>query len=172
MFRDAGMDAIVCDTYIDPHFISYLEYKNPTRVKFMRIDADVDGALKEENGEDKEIEEIFTAALGEKKVKIKTEKLKNAAVPAIVNVSEFMRRMSEMNSFYQMGEAPEDLTLVVNTANAAVLALKGAEEEKRSRSAMQIYYLALLAYRQLTSEEWDVFTEANTALIENYLKKE
>lgn len=172
MFRDAGMDAIVCDTYIDPHFISYLEYKNPTRVKFMRIDADVDGALKEENGEDKEIEEIFTAALGEKKVKIKTEKLKNAAVPAIVNVSEFMRRMSEMNSFYQMGEAPEDLTLVVNTANAAVLALKGAEEEKRSRSAMQIYYLALLAYRQLTSEEWDAFTEANTALIENYLKKE
>ena len=172
MFRDAGMDAIVCDTYIDPHFISYLEYKNPTRVKFMRIDADVDGALKEENGEDKEIEEIFTAALGEKKVKIKTEKLKNAAVPAIVNVSEFMRRMSEMNSFYQMGEAPEDLTLVVNTANAAVLALKGAEEEKRSRSAIQIYYLALLAYRQLTSEEWDVFTEANTALIENYLKKE
>ncbi len=172
MFRDAGMDAIVCDTYIDPHFISYLEYKNPTRVKFMRIDADVDGALKEENGEDKEIEEIFTAALGKKKVKIKTEKLKNAAVPAIVNVSEFMRRMSEMNSFYQMGEAPEDLTLVVNTANAAVLALKGAEEEKRSRSAIQIYYLALLAYRQLTSEEWDVFTEANTALIENYLKKE
>ncbi len=172
MFRDAGMDAIVCDTYIDPHFISYLEYKNPTRVKFMRIDADVDGALKEENGEDKEIEEIFTATLGKKKVKIKTEKLKNAAVPAIVNVSEFVRRMSEMNSFYQMGEAPEDLTLVVNTANAAVLALKGAEEEKRSRSAMQIYYLALLAYRQLTSEEWDVFTEANTALIENYLKKE
>ncbi len=172
MFRDAGMDAIVCDTYIDPHFISYLEYKNPTRVKFMRIDADVDGALKEENGEDKEIEEIFTAALGKKKVKIKTEKLKNAAVPAIVNVSEFMRRMSEMNSFYQMGEAPEDLTLVVNTANAAVLALKGVEEEKRSRSAMQIYYLALLAYRQLTSEEWDAFTEANTALIENYLKKE
>ncbi len=172
MFRDAGMDAIVCDTYIDPHFISYLEYKNPTRVKFMRIDADVDGALKEENGEDKEIEEIFTAALGEKKVKIKTEKLKNAAVPAIVNVSEFMRRMSEMNSFYQMGEAPEDLTLVVNTANAAVLALKGVEDEKRSRSAMQIYYLALLAYRQLTSEEWDAFTEANTALIENYLKKE
>ncbi len=172
MFRDAGMDAIVCDTYIDPHFISYLEYKNPTRVKFMRIDADVDGALKEENGEDKEIEEIFTAALGEKKVKIKTEKLKNAAVPAIVNVSEFMRRMSEMNSFYQMGEAPEDLTLVVNTANAAVLALKGVEDEKRSRSAMQIYYLALLAYHQLTSEEWDAFTEANTALIENYLKKE
>lgn len=172
MFRDAGMDAIVCDTYIDPHFISYLEYKNPTRVKFMRIDADVDGALKEENGEDKEIEEIFTATLGKKKVKIKTEKLKNAAVPAIVNVSEFVRRMSEMNSFYQMGEAPEDLTLVVNTANAAVLALKGAEEEKRSRSAMQIYYLALLAYRQLTSEEWGVFTEANTALIENYLKKE
>ena len=95
MFRDAGLDAIVCDTYIDPHFISYIEYKNPTRVRFLRIDADVDGALKDGAGEDKEIEEIFTECLKDKGVKVKTEKLKNASVSAVVNVSEFMRRMSE-----------------------------------------------------------------------------
>ena len=93
-------DAIVCDTYIDPHFISYIEYKNPTRVRILRIDADIAGALKEageENAdESKEIQGIFEKALEGKHVKVTAEKLKDADVPAVVNVSEFMRRMSEM----------------------------------------------------------------------------
>ncbi len=168
MFKDAGLDAIVCDTFIDPHFISYLEYKNPTRVRFLRIDADVAGELKEESGEDKEIEEIFKKYLSEKKLTVKTEKLKGNA-PAIVNVSEFMRRMSEMNSFYQMGESAADVTLVVNTGCAAVQALKGAEEDAQKRAVMQIYYLALLAYKQLSPEELAEFTQNQTTLIEKYL---
>lgn len=170
MFRDAALDAIVCDTYIDPHFISYLEYKNPTRVRFMRIDSDVDGALKELGGEDAQIEEIFKSVLSEQSLKIKTEKLKNANVPAVVNVSEFMRRMSEMNSFYQMGEAPTDMTLVVNTANSAVQALKDASSEKKEQAVKQIYYLALLAYRPLTPEELTDFVGKNVALLESFLK--
>lgn len=169
MFKDAGLDAIVCDTFIDPHFISYLEYKNPTRVRFLRIDADVAGELKEESGEDKEVEEIFKKHLAEKKLTVKTEKLKGNA-PAIVNVSEFMRRMSEMNSFYQMGESAADITLVVNTGCAAVQALKGAEEDAQKRAVMQIYYLALLAYKQLSPEELAEFTQNQTTLIEKYLR--
>ncbi len=171
MFKDAGLDAIVCDTYIDPHFISYVEYKNPARVRFTRIDADVDGALKAaDGGENKAIEEIFTRCLEEKKVKIKTEKLKNASVSAIVNVSEFTRRMSEMNSFYRMGDMPSEITLIVNTANEGVCALPDKDEAKQKVAVEQIYYLALLAYRQLTPEELNVFTKNNNLLIENYLK--
>lgn len=170
MFRDAGLDAIVCDTYIDPHFISYIEYKNPTRVRFLRIDADVDGALKDGAGEDKEIETIFTECLKEKGVKIKTEKLKNESVPAVVNVSEFMRRMSEMHSFYQMGESPADVTLIVNTANPAVLALKDAEEARRRLAAEQIYLLALMNYKQLSPEELEIFSANNAELLSKYLK--
>lgn len=169
MFRDAGLDAIVCDTFIDPHFISYLEYKNPTKVRFLRIDADVAGELKEESGEDKEIEEIFNKYLGEKKVKVKTEKLKGA-VPAVINVSEFMRRMSEMNSFYQMGDGAADMTLVVNTGNDAVQALKGAAEDAQRLAVMQIYYLALLGYKQLSPDELGEFTENQVSFIEKYLK--
>ena len=170
MFRDAGLDAIVCDAYIDPHFISYIEYKNPTRVRFLRIDADVDGALKDGAGEDKEIEEIFTECLKDKGVKVKTEKLKNASVSAVVNVSEFMRRMSEMHSFYQMGESPADVTLIVNTANSAVLALKGAEEGRRRLAAEQIFLLALMNYKQLSPEESETFAANNAALLSEYLK--
>ncbi len=172
MFKDAGLDAIVCDTYIDPHFISYIEYKNPKRVRFLRIDADVAGALKEADGEeDKELIDLFSAALEGKNVKVRTEKLKNTAVPAVINVSEFMRRMNEMHSFYKMGESPEDLTLVVNTACPAVSALKDAGEELKKVGALQIYYLALMSFRQLTAEETEDFTSGYSDVLLNYLKE-
>ena len=171
MFRDAGLDAIYCDTYIDPHFLSYLEYKNPTRVRFLRIDADVAGALKEESEEDSELKAVFEKALDEKHVTVKTEKLKDEKVPAVVNVAEFARRLSEMHAFYGMGESPADITLVVNVANGAVQALRSAGEEEQKKAAMQIYYLALMNYRPLKPEELSDFVETNTLLLENYLKK-
>ncbi len=171
MFKEAGLDAIVCDTYIDPHFISFLEYKNPKRVRFLRIDADVAGALKEgDSGEDKELEEIFKSVLEGKNVKIKTEKLKNSSVPAMINVSEFMRRMNEMNSFYRMGDSPEDLTLVLNSACPAVMALKDAEEPCRTNGAKQVYYLALMNYRRLTAEETEDFASGYADVLLQYLK--
>ena len=171
MFRDAGLDAIYCDTYIDPHFLSYLEYKNPTRVRFLRIDADVAGALKEESEEDSELKSVFEKALDGKHVTVKTEKLKDEKVPAVVNVAEFARRLSEMHAFYGMGESPADITLVVNVANGAVQALRSAGEEAQKKAAMQIYYLALMNYRPLKPEELSDFVETNTLLLENYLKK-
>ena len=171
MFQDAGLDAIYCDTYIDPHFLSYLEYKNPTRVRFLRIDADVAGALKEESSEDESLKAIFNRVLNGKRVTVKTEKLKDKNVPAVVNVPEFARRMSEMHSFYGMGESPADVTLIVNMANGAVEALKTAPEEEQTRAAMQIYYLALMNYRQLKPEELSEFVATNAILLENYLKK-
>ena len=171
MFRDAGLDAIYCDTYIDPHFLSYLEYKNPTRVRFLRIDADVAGALKEESEEDSELKSVFEKALDGKHVTVKTEKLKDEKVPAVVNVAEFARRLSEMHAFYGMGESPADITLVVNVANGAVQALRSAGEEEQKKAAMQIYYLALMNYRPLKPEELSDFVETNTLLLENYLKK-
>ncbi len=172
MFREAGLDAIHCDTFIDPHFISYIEYKNPRKVRFLRIDADVAGALKEEGDADQELADLFTEALKEKKITVKAEKFKNASVPAVVNVSEFMRRMSEMNSFYKMGDMPEDITLVVNTNCEAVRAVKGAAEPARKTAAEYIYLLALMNYRPLTPEELTAFTETASLYMREYLQKQ
>ena len=171
MYKDAKLDAIVCDTYIDPHFISYLEYRNPMRVRFLRIDADLDGALKEADDKDTKLEKIFTEALQDKQVKIKTERLRDAVVPAIVNVSEQMRRLSESTAFYKMGDIPVELTLIVNTANPAVQALKGAYAKKRKLAVEQIYLLALMNYQPLTPDDVRSFTENNNALLEKYLMK-
>ncbi len=170
LFKDAGLDAIVCDNYVDPHFISYVEYKNPTRVRFMRIDSDVAGALKEEGEEDKELAELFKGVLEGKCAEVRAERLKDVTVPAIVNVAEFSRRMAEMNSFYQMGEMPQQITLVVNAANETVQSLKTAGEEEKKAAAEYIWYLALMSYRALTPEELKAFTETGMRFIGKYLK--
>lgn len=178
MFKDAGLDAIHCDNYLDPHFISFVEYKEPKKVRFLRIDADVDEALRAaETGEDAEndnkaIEKAFTDALKDKNITVKVNSLKNADVPAVVNVDEFMRRMGEMNRFYGMGEMPQQLTLVVNAANAAVQSVKDLGEEEQKFVAEQIYYLALLSYRKLTPEEMKAFTANNLKLLQVYGKKD
>ena len=105
MFKDAGVDAVLCDTLIDPHFISYIEYKNPKKCRFVRIDADVDGALKGENVQEedsKALVELFKSKLVNQEIAIKAERFKSGKLPAIINVEEFMRRMSEMGGFYGM----------------------------------------------------------------------
>lgn len=172
MFKDAGLDAMVCDnSYIDPHFITFLEYKSPDKVKFARIDADMDGALREgESQEDTVIKEIFKDAIGDDKLTIKTEKLKNTAVPAIINVDEIMRRYSEMGKMYGMMEGDVAKTLVVNLANPVVAALKDASAEKQKFAAKHIYLVALLAFKKLSTEEQNELMNDDMTMLENYIK--
>ena len=175
MFKDAGLDAILCDTYLDPHFISFVEYKEPTSVRFLRIDADVENALKgEEEALSKEDEEgltkTFTDGLEGKKVTVKVSALKNKEIPALINVEEFLRRMGEMNQYYGMdaGDMGTTLTLVVNPSNELVQSIKNQPEEKQKFIVNQIYYLALLSYRKLTPDEMQEFTTNHLELLKSY----
>jgi molecular chaperone HtpG len=176
MFKDAGVDAVVCDQYIDPHFISYIEYKNPKKCRFVRIDADLDGALKSEselNADDyNELVELFKTVLSNKDIAIKVEKLKSGKTPAVVNVDEFMRRMTEMNSFYGMGDFDlnKHATLVLNATNPIVSSLLSQPEEKRENIVYQIYYLAMIAYKKLSPEELSDFTDKTAKLLFEYSK--
>ena len=176
MFKDAGLDALVCDTYIDPHFISFIEYKNPKKCRFVRIDADIDGALKcgDELKEDehKELIETVKKHLGKENITVKAEKFKSGKVPAIVNVEEFMRRMSEMNGFYGMEEIDpaKNATLVLNLTNPVVSGLLKQTEEKQKFIVDQIYYLAMLSYKKLSPEELSDFLEKSAELLFDYSK--
>ena len=175
MFKNAGLNAIVCDTFIDTHFVSYLEYKEPTKFRFLRIDADVDAALKSaEAGSEEEnmaLTEASKAALKNTDVAVKAEELKNESVPAIINVSEFSRRFGEMNAFYGMAGADtdRDMTLIINTANPVIQAFTGLDEDKKKFVANQVYYMARLAYKKLSPEEMKEFAENNAALLKNYI---
>ena len=176
LFKDAGLDALVCDTYIDPHFISFIEYKNPRKCRFVRIDADVDAALKSEeevNQEDyKDLVETVKKHLVNKDIAVKADKLKNVAVPAVINVEEFMRRMSEMNKFYGMTDEDvmKNATLVLNVANETVAKLLSLPEDKQEFAINQIYYLAMLSYKKLSPDELADFMKRSEELLADYVK--
>ena len=175
MFKDAELDAIVCDTYIDSHFISYLEYKNPGKCRFVRIDADIDGALKGDSvseDEQKELVEIVKKCLKNADIQVKAEKFKSGKLPAIINVEEFMRRMSEMNSFYGMEQVDptKNATLVLNLTNPIIAGLLRQPEEKQKVLINQIYYLAMLSYKQLNAEELSDFMNQSMEMLFEYSK--
>ena len=171
MFKGEGLNAMVCDnSYIDPHFITFLEYKMPEKVKFSRIDAAVDGALKSDECEDDTvIKDIFTSVICDEKVTVKTERLKNASVPAVINVDEYMRRYSEMGRMYGMSSDDAAKTLVINLSNPVVGKLKDCGEDKQKFVAYQIYLLALLAFKKLGTEEQDKLIENDLQLLNDYL---
>lgn len=174
MFKNAGLNAIVCDTFVDPHFISFLEYKNPEKWKFMRIDADIDSALKdgEVNADDfKDLTESFKNSLKNTSIAVKAEKFKSVDVPAIINVSEFTRRFSEMNAFYGLagGDADRDMTIILNTENPVVASFTGLNDEMKKFVANQIYYIAMLSYKKLNPEELKDFSDNSMQLLKNYI---
>ncbi len=176
MYKDAGLDAIFCETLVDPHFLSYIEYKNPKKVRFVRIDADIDSVLKSAESiseeEQKELVELFKTHLVNKNIEVKAERFKSGKLPAIVNVDEFMRRMSEMNGFYGMGEsdAMQNATLVLNLTNPVVSGILNQTEEKQAFIVNQIYYLAMLSYKKLSPEELSDFVEKSAAMLFDYSK--
>lgn len=171
MFKDAGLNAICNDTYIDPHFISFIEYKVPDKIKFMRIDADVAGALKgEDSAEDSVLCDIFKNAINDEHITVKCQPLKNSDVTAVINVDEYMRRYSEMGQFYGMTDDKMALTLMVNNANPIVASIKDLPAEKQNFVAKHIYSLALLSYKKLTPEELQSFVDGNIELLKNYIK--
>ncbi|MBQ3505889.1 MAG: molecular chaperone HtpG [Clostridia bacterium] len=176
MFKDAGLDALVCDTYIDPHFVSYIEYKNPKKCRFVRIDADVDGALKSgeavKEEDNQPLIDVFKKHLVNQTITVKAEKFKSGKLPAIVNVDEFMRRMSEMNGFYGMGDMDpaQHATLVLNLTNPVISGLLSQSDEKQKVIVNQVYYMAMLSYKQLSTEELSSFIDASAQLLFDYCK--
>ena len=175
LFKDAGLDAVLCDAYIDTHFISYIEYKNPKKCRFVRIDADIDNALKGENAANVDADkliEVFKKHLKNQEIAVKVESLKSSKLPAVVNVDEFMRRMSEMHGMYGM-EVPDptkNAVLVLNATNEIVQSVLAQAEEKQKLVVNQIYYMAMIAYKKLSSEEMAEFIEQNTCLLADYIK--
>lgn len=170
LFRDQGLNAILCDTFIDPHFLTYLEYKTPDKLKFMRIDADIDGALKSENGQDDSVlVDIVKNALGDDKLTVKCESLKNADTPAIIVVDEFMRRYSEMGQIYGMSDDSVQHTLILNTTSPVIGKIKELDEEKQKFVAKYVYLLALSAFRKLSPEELDEMQKNSLTLLTSYI---
>ena len=108
--------------------------------------------------------ETFKKALGNDKLEIKVEKLKDESISSMLTVSEETRRMQDMMKMYNMygmdpsmfGGAGE--TLVLNANNKLVqYVLNHGEGENTNKICEQLYDLALLAHGSLSPERMTGF---------------
>ena len=165
MFAAEGLQIAVFEKTLDTQFLSTIETYD-TNVKYVRIDADVAGALKSDEvaAEDKALAELFVKVSGNEKLKVEFSALKDSGVPLLLTISEESRRMEEMMKMYAMSgmsmgmpSYPTDATLTVNTASPLIAKLGTLEEEKKEKTATYLYELALLSQRKLTAEELQKF---------------
>ena len=171
MFKANGQDAIIMSHSIDNPFISQEEQKHEN-LKFLRIDADVNDTLREEvKEEDKEalkkqeetLTETFKKALGDDKLQVKVEKLKDAEISSMITLSEETRRMQDMMKMYNMGMdasmfGGSGQVLVLNANNKLVqYVLEHTDGENTPKICEQLYDLAQLSHGSLTSERMTKF---------------
>ena len=179
MFKAQGQDAIILTHNIDSAFITYLEQKHQ-EVQFLRIDADVHDSLKDEVAEDEKEEfqkttdslvEIFRKELGNEKLDVKVEKLKDENVASMAVLSEENRRMQEMMKMYGMGGMDASMfgsqaTLVLNANHPLVQFLvANKDSENVSIICKQLYDLAMLAHKPLSPEEMTAFVQRSNEIM-------
>ena len=180
------------DTPVDKPFVSFLEYKNQDiKLKVQRVDADIDSLQEKEDAEISEakkqadefeanqMQELFRTSVANEKLNVKLEALKAEKVSAMILLSEESRRMMEMMEAYANNEEfkamfanmKPDETLVLNKNNKlvkALLSMAGKEEKKEDAALLchQLYDLALMSHRPLTSEEMTAFIDRSNLLLE------
>ena len=168
MFKESDMNAVILDHNIDTSFITQLEQRNQN-YKFMRIDADVTDALKEEVSEEEmktaldTLTETFRTALNKENLDVKVEKLKDASISSMITLSEEGRRMQDMMKMYNMyGMDPSmfggNETLILNVNNKLVqYILDHKNGEHVPMFCKQLYDLALLSNQPLSPEAMTAF---------------
>lgn len=173
MFEAQGIQVAVLEKQLDTQFLSILENYN-SDVKYVRIDADIAGALKSEEvaAEDKDLSALFVKVSGNEKLKVAFSALKDSSVPVLLTISEESRRMEEMMKMYAMsgmgsiGAFPTEATLTINTASPLIAKLGTMDTDKQEKTAAYLYQLALLSQRKLTAEELQKFLKDSYGMID------
>ena len=178
MFKKAKMDAVVLPDEIDMPFIQQLEMKNEG-IKFKRIDADMEDALRVKNT--KKLEEelkantevlsgLFKKMLKRDNVTIKVEKLRNKDVSSMLLLSEETRRMQEMMKQYGMKDMDfgqkEGQTLVLNTNHKLVQYLLTHQEGDNVQTVCEeLYDLARIQQAPLDPDSMTKFVARTNKIL-------
>lgn len=195
LHQKQGLEVLFMDSFIDTHFITFLE-REYSEVKFSRVDSDLDDTLLEKDkaadivdpttnqSRSEQLKELFQKALNRPKVTIRAESLKsddpNGTPPAIVLLPEALRRLQELNALMQQQAAqfPEEHILVINTAHPLIQNLltlnQGAIVEAGGESmtgsltnliCQQIYDLALMSQKGFNADGMRSFVERSNQVL-------
>lgn len=195
LHKNQGLEVLFMDSFIDTHFITFLEREYPD-VKFSRVDSDLDETLLEQDkaGEiidpktnktrSELIKDLFEKALNKPKLNIRTEALKSdnpqETPPAMVLMPEILRRLWEMNALMQQQgvQFPEEHILLVNTAHPLIQNLVNLSQGSILQSDRQspsgelanlichhVYDLALMAQKGFDAEGMKAFVERSNQVL-------
>ena len=176
LFREEGKNAVILKHNIDAPFISHLEMKND-KIKFQRIDADLTEDFVEatDEAELKEttdsLTEIFRKALGNDKLDVKVEKMKNENISSMITLSEESRRMQDMMKMYSMNGMDLGMfgggeTLVLNANNKLVqYILEHKDGEHVNLFCVQLYDLAMISHQPLAPEKMTKFISRSNEIM-------
>ena len=171
MFKEQDMDAVILNHNIDSAFITQIEQQNQ-HIKFKRIDADVEDALKEDVDE-KELDEIKTSLTDLFRKTLNKE----AKISSIITLSEESRRMQDMMKMYAMpgmdpnmfGAPAQVLTLNANNTLVKYLFEHG-DAQNAKIICEQLYDLAMLSHTTLAPEEMTKFVQRSNEIMEMITK--
>jgi molecular chaperone HtpG len=195
LHRQQGLEVLFMDSFIDSHFVSFLEREHP-EVKFSRVDAEIDDILLDKSQESEivdpatnktrgeQIKDLFQAALNKPKLTIRTEVLKSdnpqGTPPAIVLLPEHLRRLREMTALLQQqtAEFPEEHILLVNTAHPLIQNLTSLSQgaivqgtgnspsaELANLICCHVYDLALMAQKGFDADGMKSFVDRSNQVL-------
>ena len=169
LFKEHKKEAVYLTERIDQPFITELEAKN-SGLRFQRIDADVQEAMKDELSSDEQerlkaagenLEKAFQSLLSKDKLHVKVDRLLSETPASLLSISEESRRMQDMMKMYAMsgmpmGALPLEETLILNERHPLVQYLLKHEESTETDSEKlieeQLYDLARIQNAPLEGE--------------------
>jgi molecular chaperone HtpG len=192
LHKSQGLEVLFLDSFIDTHFISFLEREH-SDVKFSRVDSELDDTLIDKENEkeivdpntnktrSEQIKELFEKTLNNPKINIRTESLKSENTPpAMVLLPEAMRRLQDMTAVLQQQKAefPENHVLLINTAHPLIQNLSSLSQgsiiqeggispsaELAKQICHHVYDLALMAQKGFDAQGMKAFVERSNQVL-------
>ncbi|HIW25693.1 MAG TPA: molecular chaperone HtpG [Firmicutes bacterium] len=189
LFKSQGMEALILPSAIDKPFVNYLEYRGENKFVMERIDSDLSDTLKADNQTNDELngefKALFSGILSKEKLNVKVENIKDSSISAMILLSEKERRLMDMLETYKYddnlktlyGNTVVEETLVLNGNNKLIKALEelkntAGKEEETKLICEQVYDLARMGQKPLTSEEMSKFIERSNLVLEMLAESE
>ena len=189
LFKEHKKEAVYLTERIDQPFITELEAKN-SGLRFQRIDADVQEAMKDELSSDEQeklkaagekLEKTFQSLLSKDKLHVKVDRLLSETPASLLSISEESRRMQDMMKMYAMpvmpmGALPLEETLILNERHPLVQYLLKHEESTETDSGKlieeQLYDLARIQNAPLEGEAMKNFIARSEKILLELAKEE
>jgi len=174
-------DVLVLNGVLDSHFINHLEQKlektqlkrvdSETIDKLIAKDEKVASVLSKE--EEEAVKKVFEAAIKNTHMVVAVESLAPDDLPVTITMSEWMRRMKDMQKsgggggmYGFMGAMPDSYNVAINGNHTLVQKILKAEtEEQKTKLAKQVYDLALLSQNLLTGADLTNFIKRSVELV-------